>query len=797
MSLPLVLLDEGFPMDSLVLAEETGDVPPPRGPNVWASLDAFGHYVANQALEPALREAQEFARYNQIIHGNLDDSLIDKVLDVVGQMLEHLATSTSREFAVVHLWLLYSQSSPVADDIPAWLTKALEFFDGVPIQVQVHLLTVSLSWGKNDDERTAIERRLQILEAGVLAPGRVGHTRVVVFVITDRDHLAYKFSEEACWAAAGDFAAFSLLTDAPRSRAQAVGRAFLSPPAAQRFIASFDPRNSDDGQGLEDPDSVWGPFTSLAVAVRFYPVEELWKQRTASRQLVLDAILQEDVPWQWIPDLPELKMIDRDAIPPGQFCPEPPRWTPRHPFNRLHEEYAARDRMERWRELSKTWREGEPARFHQRLREIQNESASFRGQFGQSYEEATMRLLRDAPYDGLFQMLERFLDQCLLRINQASHRENQDGVASDSTPATSAASQHLDPPPIPDPTPFVREAQASLAAAIARRPDARMLAGVALISGTMSWYLIAQSLLFLQDSLLGWFDLLAARRQLPRLSLDRFESAFLLNPSLVRAVVAITVGLIIGLAWWWVRYRSRRHLEEVYSTTFEQPARSWCDESMATIDAALRESKVEHITADLAEFTAQIERRKARLKVLRAESSTISVPQWPSSPDPFAAHLEAMDGSAPNFHPTDARSVIRTFRTSATCIHWDDERVPSADFFAHLHGLAAMYLRDTKPALRTDLERLIGQIHSAMPTVDDILVLPAIGRDRTPPWAITRMLALPAGLERHPVLEAWGDAALPLPVEERIYLVALRQGLQLVDLSAPAPLVVAAAGGKP
>jgi hypothetical protein len=84
--------------------------------------------------------------------------------------------------------------------------------------------------------------------------------------------------------------------------------------------------------------------------------------------------------------------------------------------------------------------------------------------------------------------------------------------------------------------------------------------------------------------------------------------------------------------------------------------------------------------------------------------------------------------------------------------------------------------------MRQDLTELMPQVRAAMPAPDEILVLPALDLDDRRPWLVTQMLAVPAGLEEHPVLGAEGLIALPLPVEERVYAVVLRQGLSRADL---------------
>jgi hypothetical protein len=762
--------------------------PPPRGSTVWLGLDAFGAEVL-AALAPWVGGAQ---RHEDLTEANrllavvgtdgggtvrgmtaLDaaEEAPPAVLAAIGSLLAGPHSRAARDrgaagalILVPHLWVVYDLASPAAECAVTTIEAILERLATEGIFVRLYLLVRNVTWQRDEATKNAVVAHVGAIVDRLLASDRLAHGRTMVFVVSDFDGVNGRYEPAECTAATRNFAEFVLFTDAPRSRLTGIEQAFV-PPA--------------DEEGPGAGRIAHRAFAGIGAVTLHYPIAAALAARAAARHPRFFAELSEPAAATWQPArVPHLDRPDAAAGPPWTPL-RLPRW---HPSlwrrDRVAYRQAARA-LDDWLNEAERWRHQEIVTCIQKRDRIWSESGQAIADYREDLETECQAILAADEHRGLFAPLRRLLErtQADLAVTRA---ETGPPPAEPPPPITEDGVLALIPPP----ERALPAADQELAKAIERRTNAILVSIVALVSTALAIYWIIKTAQSFQDSLLGWL--------LQHIPTDRFPSwlDWLGNwidraqnwqavdtTRLVFWTVLLTI-LFVGGAVLLIFLKERAALESTYDRLYRR-ARSWRESARTALPDVLERLAEWRFHENLTAAEKELRLREERLNGLQQWGATFTAPAPPVAP-PFTRLIyPKLDPIAP-LSEADVHHVLMGFRRGAGGEYWLS--ATPAQFYQMLLAEAATYAGDREPDPRLEIARLQEEIASALPGTNGVLSRPRPGPKSNAFWLFSQFAAVPERLLDDLNAGRAGCPLLPVPVGDRLYVVAIHNGLNAAEL---------------
>jgi hypothetical protein len=760
----------------------------PRGSTVWLALDTFGADVL-ASLAPWIGGAEhlgELTDANRLLavlgadggtagRGITALTAADEapaaVLAAIGSLLAgpHSRAARSRGatgalMLVPHLWVVYDFASPAADCAVSTIEAILERLEAEGIFVRLYLLARNVTWQRDEATKDKVVAHAGAIVDRLLASDRTAHGRTMVFVVSDFDGVNGRYEPDECTAAARNFAEFVLVTDAPRSRLTGIEQAFV-PPA--------------DEAGAAVGRVAHRAFAAIGALALHYPVAEALAARAAARQPRFYAEMSEPAAATWQPSrIPHLERPDASAGPPWTPL-RLPRW---HPSlwrrDRVAYRQAARA-LDEWLSEAERWRHQEIVTCIQKRDRIWSESGQAIADYREELEGEWQAILAADEHRGIFAPLRRLLErtQADLAVTRAETgpppSEPPPPITEEGVLAT-----------IPPPEKALPAADQELAKAIERRTNAILVSIVALVSAALAIFWIIRIAKSFQDSFVGWL--------LNRIPVARFPSWLSwLGDWIVRVrnwqavdttklvfwTVTLTL-LFVGGAVLLIFLKERAALERSFDRLYRR-ARGWRESARKTLPDALEKLAEWRFHENLASAEQELRLRHDRLTALQEWGQAFRQPE-PPTPPPFTRLVYPhLDPIAP-LSDADVHHVLMGFRRGAAAEYW--LTATPAQFFDMLLTEAATYAGDREPDARLEIARLQEELAAALPGTTGVVARPGPGPQSNAYWHFSQFAAVPARLVDDFNPARAGCPVLPVPAGERLYAVAIQNGLNAAEL---------------
>jgi hypothetical protein len=762
--------------------------PPPRGSTVWLGLDAFGADVL-AALAPWAGGAEhlpELADANRLLavlgadggtaaRGVTTLTAADEapgaVLAAIGSLLAGPHSRAARNrgatgalMLVPHLWVIYDLASPAADCAVTTIEAILARLEAEGIFVRLYLLTRNVTWQRDEATKEKVVAHAGAILDRVLASDRAGHGRTMVFVVSDFDGVNGRYDPDECTAAARNFAEFVLLTDAPRSRLPGIEQAFV-PPA------------DEEGAGIGRV--AHRAFAGIGAVTLHYPIAEALATRAAARHPRFYAEMSEPAAAAWQPSrIPHLERPDATAGPP---------WTPLR-LPRWHPSLWRRDRvafrqvtrvLDDWFNEAERWRHQEIVTCIQKRDRIWSESGQAIADYREELEREWQAILASDEHRGIFAPLRRLLERCQADL-AVTRAEIGPPPSEPPPPITEEGILALIPPP----ERALPGADQELAKAIERRANAILISLVAIVSAALAIFWIIRTAKAFQDSIVGWL-----LRQIP---VGRFPSWLdWLGDWIVRArnwqavdstklvfwTVVLTL-LFVGGAVLLIFLKERAALERAYDRLYRR-ARGWRESARKTLPEALERLAEWRFHENLTAADQELRLRQDRLTALQEWGQAYRPPKQPTTPAFTRLVYPRLDPIAP-LSDADVHHVLMSFRRGAGGEHWLN--ATPAQFYELLWTEAATYAGDREPDARLEIARLQEELAAALPGPTGVLSRPRPGPQSNAYWLFSQFAAVPPRLVDDLNPARVGCPVLAVPVGERLYAVAIHNGLNAAEL---------------
>lgn len=706
------------------------------GATVWVALDGFGVEVRG-ALAARLRAQPELIPTTRLV-ATAPREGVNAAVAAIADLLAIPALPVAGERVIVHCWVVVDTGETAG--VAPWVSELLDRLAGERIGVRLGLLVRQLTYGASQASRALAHRQMRDLVESVLAPGRGGHAKTTVVVVTDRDGRGRRILPAACTVAAARFAEFVLVADPLRCSDPAVTRTFR--PAAV----------ADSGAG-----GVWETlpvFVAPAVRVVEYPAARLRQARAAKLRTALYRALEEPAPPEWTPNTPSLARV---AVAADLSWPvlSPPSWIPslRRPLDEERERVIAA--CASWVAEATAWRRRERAGFQTKAALIEEWSRQSRGHYEEQLRVLSQRALITDSLPGYFPLLDRFLLHCAADLRAARDELDPPPGAGDARMA----------PDVADPAEIMATADPALAV-LERRINIRLLAQVAFLSTLVIWVLLASVLREVYD---------VGQRVFPGWS----------RPDVLRLWVWTGLPIAAGMlvVSWLTTRRARVALDLAFAAVHER-AMAWAEESRCALTSALETVGATCHATNLDHLMRTVETRRDRLDTLRRANVDAGYERVPTGAeangDPFTRIVVPADVGSPLLDPVWGRRIVHAFRKTAVGQTWD--AIDPASFDAQVQRVAADALDEPASTPHDGWRLLDAALPTALPNVGDLLALPVPGGQRAVAWACTALLAVPRQLIDKPWSAGRDWRVIPAFDDERVYAVQIRYGLTGADL---------------
>jgi hypothetical protein len=760
----------------------------PRGSTIWLGLDAFGAEVL-AGLAPWVRgprQHEELAEANRLLAVIGQDGAVaapgvnalpgaedapPAVVAAVGALLAGPHSRAARDqgaagalMLVPHLWVVYDVASRAADCAISTIEAILERLAAEGIFVRLYLLIRNVTWQRDEATKSKVTAHTTAIADRLLAAGRRAHGRTQVFAVADFDGLNGRYEPAECTAAARNFVEFVLLTDAPRSRLPGIEQAFNAPPDEETAAPAREAQRA---------------FAAIGAVILHYPIAEILAARAATRHPRLYQELREPVAATWQPTrIPHLERPDANAGPPWTPL-RLPRWNPSL-WRRDRVAYRQSVRaLDDWLTEAERWRHHEIVTCVQKRDRIVSESGQAIAEYRQTLLDECRAILAADEHRGVLAPLRRFLErtQADLAVTRA-----------EAGPAPS------DPPPpitedgvlavVPEPERALPGADQELAKAIERRANPILISLVAVVSAVAAIFWIVKVARSFQDSLLGWL-----LRQIPVTRLPSWLDW--LGEWIVQArnwqavdttklyfwTILLTLIFVVG-ATLLIFLRERAALERTYDRLYRR-ARNWREATRALLPQQLEQLADWRFHENLTRAEWEIRTRNDQLLALEEYGRTFAPPS-PPVPPPFTRIVEPqLDPVAP-MTDLEVHHVLMNFRRGTGGELWLD--ATPKQFYEFLLAEASTYAGDREPDPRQEIARLQEAIAANLPGPTGILARPRPSGRSNAYWLFSQFVAVPDRLRDDLGPARVACSVLPVPVGNRLYLVAIHNGMNAVEL---------------
>lgn len=691
---------------------------------------------------------------------------------------ELLAASPSREalawadrdLLVPHIWLVADLASPEVADLAPWLAGLHQRLDALQVEARVYLVLRNRSWGRSVAEQEEIARRVQRLVTGVCAAGQPGEGRTLAFVLSDRDGIGGRYTDDDTAALAQRFTDLVLLGDVPHGN----------------HAGAADVFGPDVDTGVDDW-TLLPVFGSVAGEALRWDAPALFRDNAEGRRQRLFAALDEPVPPSYDPPYPVLQRVDLTS---GARWPalDLPRWSPRFWGNDRQEFLRAEEEMDRWLTQAARWRHEMLVVHEDRRAHVEHRADGAIRQYVEDLDSLTRNVLDDGSVPGFFGPLRRLHERAAadLRVRQADLRQfgtgaRPDGALSETGPELDAVAT------LTDPAATMAGADRRLIAKLERKINPLLFASVTVLTFLIAWgwtqYLVGFVYAWTPDpaaaiaadpadtSLLGQARTWLTERLnqiMPTLQgVVPQQEQFALWSALIIGLPILAIAVITAL-------RQRVVLERAWKTWHDQ-ARRWRETSAATLTDDLARVELALARRNVATATAGIAGRAERLAALRALGDEPTSSKEP--PDP-AVSGSIVPASAPPPPLTGAQvaQIVGEFRRGR---HDDPALRDTPDRLVEaLFVVAARVAGDPEPDLRLEMPALRRRILAAMPPPGAIRVQQletANLTERVPP-RVARFFAAPSRVAADLAMQSQVPV-LSLPVSDRFYAIVVQSGM--------------------
>lgn len=763
--------------------------PIPRGSTVWLALDAFGVDVLN-TLAPWVGGAQrhdDLTNANRLLavappdsgvttgRGiaplNAADEAPAAVLAAIGSLLAGPHSRAARDrgatgalMLVPHLWVVYDLASPAAECAVTTIEAIIARLEAEGIFVRLYLLTRNVTWQRDEETRDKVVAHAGNIVDRLLASDRPAHGRTMVFVVSDFDGVNGRYEPEEVTAATRNFAEFVMLTDAPRSRLPGIEQAFVPP-------------SDEEGPGVGR--IAHRAFAGIGAVTLHYPIEEALAARAAARHPRFYTEASEPAAATWQPArIPHLDRPDSAAGPP---------WTPLR-LPRWHPSLWRRDRvayrqsaraLDDWLNEAERWRHQEIVTCIQKRDRIWSESAQAIADYREELEAETQAILAADEHRGVFAPLHRLLERC-----QADLAVTRAEIGPPPTEPPSPITEEGVLTVIPPPERALPAADQDLARAIERRTNAVLVSIVAFVSMALAIYWIIKIAKHFQDSMLGWFLRQIPVSRLPSwldwlgdwiVRLRNWQAVD--DTKLAFWTVLLTVLFVAGVVLL-IFLKERAALEATYDRLYRR-ARSWRESARTTLPNILEDLAEWRFHENLTAAEKELRLREDRLTALQHWGAAFTPPPSRTAPTFTRLIYPRLDPIAP-MSDADVHHVLMTFRRGPGGELW--LTATPAQFYDMLLTEAAKYAGDREPDPRLEIARLQDELASSLPATTGVLSRPRPGPKSNAFWHFSQFAAVPDRLLDDVTPARVGCPVLAVPVGDRLYVVAIYNGLNAAEL---------------
>jgi hypothetical protein len=744
----------------------------PRGSSVWVGLDPFGD-AAVERLARWFGDSEEgagLAAANRLLPGvridaaDLDgdepgaEELRSDVLlepdeldepepppDVAAQAIQDalatlLAAQQSREalawadreVLVPHVWLVADLDSAETKDLASWTARLHDRFKTLKVEARVLLLVRYLSWGRPDAALEAAAERCRLLVETLVGETTPGRTNVLVYMVTDRDGIGGRYSEEETSGLLHRALDLLLLADLAHSNLPGTERAFQPPPGG--------------GPGGWDTLPVFG---SVAGACLLWDAPALARENAERRRKQLFDALASPVPATYEPAWPELELVrlaDAGAWPQLDV----PTWIPRFWKTPKDEYQRYRDLVDAWERRGTEWRHAMLVTHRDRKANLGHRAAAAYAGYTAELDSRERSVLDDPSLNGFFAPLHRLYDRATADL--LVRRDDARAV-------TRPADSDLDPvEKIKRPDEVMGGADELLIRRLEHKINPALLAQVTVMTIGIAWFLVA----YVLSSVAGWLrdlraeftdrvttltgpgrislpepiqelwnqlvgtgvDPVQAAREIAEQEtykgvwdspwfVEKVEGLSEILPSSHQIILwtgLLTVIPLLAIAVF-LALRQRVVIERGWNKVYRQ-AHRWRDEPLRILPKDIESVEAELIIANIDGALEEVARRRVRLEEFEAIGQ-VAVSDAPPPDDAVTGHIRPARPTPMALSPLLVSRIVAVFKRECSRLpsdQWTAERL-----LDQLFADAADQASDPEIDLRTELPLLRRRVLTSMP----------------------------------------------------------------------------------